>query len=238
MLDYTKKPIMAMLHLKGVGKEDMLDRMMRETEIYYENGVDAVLVENYFGSADDCEEALKWLARNHGGKSYGVNILGDYRTAFRLAAEYGADFVQIDSVCGHLPPAADRKYAEQQIADEQGRSFDVLGGLRFKYQPVRSGRTLEEDAALAKERCDAVVTTGQGTGMDSPTEKLIEFRSVLHEYPLIVGAGVTVDTVEEKLKYSDGVIIGSWFKEGHRDYGEVSAAYVKEFMEKVREIRA
>ena len=87
-------------------------------------------------------------------------------------------------------------------------------------------------------RCDAVVTTGEGTGKDCPTEKLMEFRDVLDGFPLIVGAGVTAGNVCEKLEYADGVIIGSWLKEGHYDYGDVCEAYVKEFMDKVSTFRA
>ncbi len=123
MLDYAKKPIIAMLHLMGWGSRDILERIIREANIYYENGV------------------------------------------------------------------------------------------------------------------DAVVTTGSGTGEDSPTEKLMEFRKVLGTKPLIVGAGVTSETVAEKLRYSDGVIIGSWLKEGHDAHGEVNAGYVREFMESVRKAR-
>ena len=59
----------------------------------------------------------------------------------------------------------------------------------------------------------------------------------MKDFPLIVGAGVTADNVCEKLKYADGVIIGSWLKEGHHDYGDVSEKYVKEFMDKVREYK-
>lgn len=238
MLDYSKKPIIAMLHLMGGTGGDILERMIREANIYYENGVDAVMVENYFGGAEDCEAGLRWLAGHFPKKLYGVNILGDYEHAFRLAREYGGSFVQIDSVCGHLPPDKDRLYGERLMEKAQGRSFDILGGLRFKYQPILSGRSLREDAELASRRCDAVVTTGSGTGEDSPTEKLIEFKKVLGTKPLIVGAGVTSDTVAEKLQYSDGVIIGSWLKEGHTAYAEVSGRYVKEFMDRVRQARS
>lgn len=238
MLDYTKKPIIAMLHLMGSGSRDILERMAREADIYYENGVDAVMVENYFGGEEDCEAGLRYLAQKFPGRLYGVNILGDYERAFALAKEYGGSFVQIDSVCGHLPPEKDKLYAEKLMKSAQGRTFDILGGLRFKYQPVLSGRSLAEDAALACQRCDAVVTTGSGTGEDSPTEKLMEFKEVLGTKPLIVGAGVTSETVAEKLRYSDGVIIGSWLKEGHTAFAEVSATYVKDFMDSVRRARS
>ena len=237
MLNFETKPIIAMLHLKGNSDAEIMERMIKETEIYYKNGVDAVLVENYFGDIRNCVQALDYLHKNMPDKHYGVNILGDYRIAFELAEAYGADFVQIDSVCGHLTPKKDSIYADELIEHMKDRSFQVLGGLRFKYQPIRSGRTLIEDAELAKLRCDAVVTTGEGTGKDCPTEKLVEFRAVLNGFPLIVGAGVTAANVCEKLQYADGVIIGSWLKDGHHDYGDVCEAHVKEFMDKVRDFR-
>ena len=237
MLDFKTKPIIAMLHLKGNSDEEIMERMIKETEIYYKNGVDAVLVENYFGDVENCIQALSYLHKNMPDKYYGVNILGDYRKAFELAAKYNADFIQIDSVCGHLESEKDSVYAKELIELMKDRSFQVLGGLRFKYQPIRSGRTLEEDAEFAKMRCDAVVTTGEGTGKDCPTEKLSEFRTVLEDFPLIVGAGVTADNVCEKLQFADGVIIGSWLKDEHHDYGDVCEEYVKVFMEKVFEYR-
>lgn len=228
MLNYTKKPLIAMLHLKGGA--NMMEIMIREANIYYENGIDAVLVENYFGSVADCERSLAWLSENFPNRLYGVNVLGDYKEAFRLAKKYGADFVQIDSVCGHLTPKQDELYAAELIEAEKDRTFDVLGGVRFKYQPIRSGRTLSEDAELAKLRCDAVVTTGVGGGIDTPTEKLKEFRDALTDFPLIVGAGVTAETVKEKLQFADGVIIGSWLKDFHDATYDVNEQFVKEFV--------
>ena len=148
MLNFETQPIIAMLHLKGNSDEEIMERMKKETEIYYRNGVDAVLVENYFGDTRNCVQGLDYLYKNMPDKLYGVNILGDYRTAFELAEKYSADFVQIDSVCGHLTPEKDSTCADELLDLMKGRSFQILGGLRFKYQPIRSGRTLEEDAVL------------------------------------------------------------------------------------------
>ena len=133
MLNFETKPIIAMLHLKGNSDEEIMERMKKETEIYYRNGVDAVLVENYFGDTRNCVQVLDYLYKNMPDKLYGVNILGDYRTAFELAEKYSADFVQIDSVCGHLTPEKDSAYADELLDLMKGRSFQVLGGLRFKY---------------------------------------------------------------------------------------------------------
>ena len=46
----NKKPVIGMLHLKGSTDEEVFRIAKQEIDIYYENGVDAVLVENYFGT--------------------------------------------------------------------------------------------------------------------------------------------------------------------------------------------
>lgn len=224
------KPVMAMIHLKGDSCESVQERARREIDIYLNCGVDAVLVENYFGSAGDVGWTLKYLQEHLPGATYGVNVLGDYRRAFELAGEYGAKYIQIDSVCGHLRPKEDERYAEE-LASLRGQCDVVLlGGVRFKYQPVRSGREQDEDVALGMKRCDAIVVTGEGTGMATPVGKVKDFRTVAGDFPLIIGAGVTPNRLREGIGLCDGFIVGSWFKEGHKDYGEVSEAYVREFM--------
>lgn len=228
----NRKPVMGMLHLKANAEADMLTRAMEETRIYMECGVDALLVENYFGSTADCETVLAWLQAKHPNAVYGVNILGDYRKAFELSNRYGAKFIQIDSVCGHLCPEDDEAYALNLARMRRDCDAVVLGGVRFKYQPVKSGRTLEEDLQLGMQRCDAIVVTGEGTGMATPQQKVAQFREILGDFPLIVGAGVTMDTIAESFAASDGAIVGSYFKEGHRDYGDVCAAHVREFIRK------
>jgi len=229
-----RKPVMAMLHLKSDDRMSMMERAICEAECYLACGVEALVVENYFGSAGDCEQVLAWLKEHHPEAIYGVNILGDYPCAFELAEKYDAKFIQIDSVCGHLPPARDEKYAKE-LQEYRSRSRAlVFGGVRFKYQPVRSGRSLEVDLWLGRERCDAIVMTGEGTGKATPMEKVDEFRQILGDFPLLVGAGVTIDTVGETFERADGAIVGSWFKTGHRDMGEVDFQTIISFLNKKR----
>lgn len=232
----TCKPVIAMLHLKADGNMGMLERAQAESRCYLEHGVDALLVENYFGSATDCEAVLSWLRREHPHTIYGLNILGDTRRAFELAETYNARFIQIDSVCGHLPPQADEPYAEALNALRRQFGVAVLGGVRFKYQPVYSGRSMGEDLLLGKQRCDAIVVTGDETGKATPIEKMRKFRNVIGSFPLVMGAGMAPDAVEETFRCCDGAIVGSWFKDEHRDSGNVNPDYVREFMEKKREV--
>lgn len=212
----TEKPIIGMIHLAGYGRDEVLANAKQEIEIMYRNGVDAVLVENYFGDRVDVENALKLLQKEYPDRIYGVNMLGDPDLAFGLARKYGAKFVQIDSVCGHALPSHDGQLAKYLNRLRGEGDIFLLGGVRFKYTSHLSGRSLEEDLMLGTERCDAIVVTGAGTGISTDLEKIKTFRTILGDFPLIVGAGMTAGTAAEQLTFADGGIVGSYFKE----YGE------------------
>ena len=69
---HVDKPILAMLHLNGFTPERVHEWAKREIEQLYANGVDAILVEDYFGSPEDVEWALDELKRHYPEKAYGV----------------------------------------------------------------------------------------------------------------------------------------------------------------------
>lgn len=227
-----KKPLIGMIHTNSTRELTVLELAKKEIEIYLKYGIHP-LIENYYGDVEDCEAVLAWMRKEHSNAVYGVNILGDYREAFRLAKRYGASFIQIDSICGHLTPEADGQYAQRLSELRLDVDVVLLGGVRFKYQAVRSGRSLNEDLRLGAGRCDAIVCTGEGTGIPTPFGKMAEFRSVLNDYPIIVGAGVTLETVRDTFDIADGAIVGSWFKEGHRDSGDVKEEYVKQLVDAI-----
>lgn len=232
------KPILAMLHLQGDSPQDVLDRAMRETEILVGNGVDGLIVEDYFGSRHDVEAVLAQLANDTPPVPYGVNVLDDGATSFALAEYYGARFVQMDSIAGHLPAAQDAQFASATEKVRHGSSLVLLGGVRFKYQKVQSGNPLAVDLRIAMRRCDAVVVTGDRTGQQTSLDKIRTFREVLGtDFPLVVGAGVTPKNCREQLEVADAAIVGSSLKETGEVAGEVSARAVADFMDEVRLLR-
>lgn len=230
----VEKPIIGMLHMMGLNPEEKMKIAKEEIKIMYRNGVNAVLVENYYGDVEDVENALKHLQKEYPDKIYGVNILGSPDVAFGLARKYGAKFVQIDSVCGHALPQHDAELAKylEQLRGE--RDIFLLGGVRFKYTQHLSGRSLEEDLELGMERCDAIVVTGEGTGISTDLEKIKTFRTILGDFPLIVGAGMTAETAYEQLSFSDGAIVGSFFKKNGKAQHPVDEYRVKIFMQNAR----
>jgi predicted TIM-barrel enzyme len=231
------KPIMAMLHLKGENRDDILTRAVHEADIYAAGGVDAMIVEDYYGDSVDVERVLAVLARERPHYIIGVNVLNDFAKSYALAARYGAKFMQVDSICGHLAPDDEPAYFAMIDGYRREGSVAVIGGVRFKYQPYLSGRSLDVDLAIGRAHCDAIVVTGVGTGVDTDMQKIHEFRAILGDFPLVIGAGMTVAQVADKLAVADAAIVGSTFKDTHKDAGEVSAAHVQEFMAAVDQIR-
>ncbi len=234
----NKKPIMGMLHLKGESRDEIFEIAKKEIAIYRENGVDAVIVEDYYGDKEDVRRALAYLREFHSDYIYGINVLDEFEISFDLAMEFGASFIQTDSVAGHLAIPDDEKFGE--MVDSYRKKSDkifLLGGVRFKYQPYLSGRDLKTDLLIGKSRCDGIVVTGEGTGLDTDNSKISEFREILGDFPLIVGAGVDVSNLTAKLENADGAIVGSTFKDTRKDTGDLSALHVKEFMEEVYKLR-
>lgn len=234
---HVNKPLIGMLHLKGTSHEDSFDRFKRELDIYIENGMDCVIVEDYFGTYIDMVNALEYIAKQDLPIPYGVNCLNMDQMGFTLAEKYDADFVQLDSVVGHIKPRDEDSLAAffKQKKDEY--SGYILGGVRFKYQPVLSAHSESYDLKVAEERADAICVTGVATGSETPIKKVQRFRKTLGDFPLIVGAGLTPNNLAEEFDYADGAIVGSYLKEGHDAENEVSAENVKHIVLTVKQYR-
>lgn len=231
------KPIFGMLHLKGESNEEILKRAIDEIKIYVDNGVDAVVVENYFGKPHHVEIVLQHLKEHTTDITYGVNLLDNDVLGFEMAKKYDAKFIQLDSVAGHLIVEEDVEFNEFMQKNRQECKALVFGGVRFKYQPYNSGRSLEEDLKIGMTRCDAIVVTGDATGMETNSDKIKSFRSIIGEFPLIIGAGITPSNCKEQLELANGAIVGSYFKDTYKDTGDVDENHVKEMISAVNKVR-
>ncbi len=189
------KPVVAMIHLKGRDLNETLQRAKTEAEIYFSHGINAVMVEDYFGTLEEVEAILAWLQAEHPEKIYGVNIIDDHRRSFELAERYGARFVRINSVSGNLPPKKDAALAKEIEELRQRHNVMVLGGVRIQSKPLFTGRTLKEDLRVAKDRCDAIVVTGDGTGRQTPEAKIHANRCNITGFPLMVGGAVDTENI-------------------------------------------
>lgn len=203
--DLGEKPVIGMIHLAG---ENPVERALEELMIFEGEGVDGAIIEDFHGSPRDVVETLEMVRGISLNLTIGINLLRNPYEAFGLADRFGAQFIQFDNV--QTPYLDLRLYNNLRLRYPQ---IAVMGGVRFKYTRP-TGNPLEQDLEEARQRCEAIVTTGSGTGIETPIEKLREFRRLLPDFPLIVGAGVNLSNVYEQLSVADGAIVGSYFKDG------------------------
>lgn len=231
------KPIIGVIHLKGTDEADIRERAKREIALYLGGGLDGIIVEDYFGTYPNLVWALGYLQEQKVGIPYGVNCLNFDSLCFKLARDFSCDFLQLDSVVGHVKPRDEATLDAFFALERPTCDALVLGGVRFKYQPVLSEHTVEEDIETAKGRCDAICVTGDGTGVEAPIDKIRRFKLACGDTPLIICSGVNVDNCAEQLAVADGAVVGSFFKDTGKDTGDVSAGKIELLMQQMRALR-
>ena len=233
----NKKPIIAMIHLKGDTSEEIFERAKEEIHIFEENGVDGIMLENYYGNYYDLERILEYVSTSNLSIPYGVNCLNVDAMGFELANRYKASYIQVDSVVGHVKPRDEATLEEFFKLYRGNCKAYLIGGVRFKYQPVLSEKTVEEDLQIGMTRCDAIAVTENATGEETSMEKIELFRKNLGDFPLVIAAGVTLENAKKQLEIGDIAIVGSYFKDTFKDTGDVSADHVKTFMDEIKKMR-
>jgi uncharacterized protein len=225
----NKKPIIGMIHLAGNDSAEKIERAIEEIKIYRNNGVDGIIVEDYHGSKYDVHSCLERIGKDKsilGNLVLGINLLCNPYSSFMMAnsPEDRASFVQFDNI-----NSSGLDEGRYNVARAINRGTKVFGGVRFKYQR-ETGRSLEEDIAEAMARCDVIVTTGSGTGVETPIQKLKDFKKIAGEFPVFVGAGLNAKNAYEQLSVADGAIVGSYFKFGEKTENNLDVERVREIV--------
>lgn len=224
------KPIIGMIHLAGKSEREKTKIALEELKIYQNEDVNGAIIEDYHGSLENLYEIL---GQSSTGLKIirGINCLRDPYRSFNMARDFGAKFIQFDSV--QTPDLDIERY---DLLRNKYPEIIVLGGVGFKYTSP-TGNPLEQDLNEGKSRCEGIVTTGLGTGLETPLEKLREYKRLLSDFPLIVGAGVNLDNVKKQLQIADGAIIGSYFKQDGNTQLPVDRNKVRELMSIVKDLR-
>src|SRR5438128_7686317 len=203
----------------------VVESALADARALVEGGVDAVLVEN-FGDAPFtpgrvepatvaamsvvAAEVRKALPRTH----LGVNVLkNDARAALAVACAVGGEFIRVNVHAGAVladqgivQSDAYHTLRDRRLLGADVRLFaDVQGKHAVPLGPVE----LEQEARDLVHRglADALVVSGKATGEATPLGDVKRVRTVVPDVPVLVGSGVTPDTIAEILTLADGVIV-------------------------------
>jgi hypothetical protein len=149
----------------------------------------------------------------------GVNVLkNDGRAALAVACAVGAQFIRVNVHAGAvvadqglIQSDAYHLLRDRRRLDAEVRIFaDVQGKHAVPLAPV----DLEQEARDLVHRgmADALVVSGRATGEATPIADVKRVRSAVPSTPLLVGSGVTPDTVADLLSVADAVIVGTFLK--------------------------
>ena len=207
----------------------IIDRALRDAHALTEGGVNAIIVENFGDvpfvrdSVDPHIVAAMTVAVQaviqESRLPVGVNVLrNDSVAALSIAAMAGARFIRSNVFVGAAVTdqglIQGNAFEVQAISRQLGSSIDVWADIDVKHASQVAPRPLEELASDAIERglARAVIVTGSRTGEAVNNESLNMLRRSVPTDRLIVGSGVTDQTVASMLSIADAVIVGTYFK--------------------------
>ncbi|MEQ9401795.1 MAG: BtpA/SgcQ family protein [Longimicrobiales bacterium] len=217
--------------------EPVLDRARADARALSSGGMDAVLVENFldvpFHGAEVPPETVAAMACAVAAVvaevsiPVGVNVLrNDARAALAVATATGARFIRVNVHTGMM--ITDQGTLEGRAADTVrqratlGVNVAILADVLVKHATPPAGL---DPAAAARDTwhrglADGLVVSGSGTGAATDPERVRGVKEAVPEAPVLVGSGVTAESVAGLLAVADGAIVGSALtRDGHAGSG-------------------
>ena len=209
----------------------VLERARSDARSLDEAGVDAILVENYgdapFHKTVGPETVAGLTAAVSAvlavtDRPVGVTVLrNDAAAALAVAAATGARFIRVNVHTGGM--FTDQGWIEGRAAEtvrlreHLAPDVAILADVLVKHATPPDGLTLEQAAvdAVERGRADAVIVSGPATGTATALEQVRTVAGLV-DVPVLVGSGVTPETVALALDAASGVIVGSALMQGGR----------------------
>jgi hypothetical protein len=254
------KPLIGMIHLGALpgspGYRGSIDALraaaLHDAEALVEGGIDGLLIENY-GDAPFFPgrvpphtvahlTALAAEVSRRFSVPLGVNVLrNDGLAALAVAQAVGARFIRVNVLSGAR--LTDQGLI-QGIAHHLTRLRSALGAgaiqiwadVNVKHSAPLAPCNLSDEVADLVRRggADALIVSGQATGREASLEELGAVRAAAGDTPVLVGSGVSPETIVRYLPHADGFIVGTSLKEDGVTDRPVDLDRVKALAEKLR----
>lgn len=251
-----------MVHLRALpgsprwaGSMDEVTRAaLDDARALADGGADALLVENYgdvpfaAGRVDAGTVAAMAVViaelRKAVALPIGVNVLKtDALSALAVSAATGARFIRVNVHVGAV--VADQGLLQSNAHDTLryrrllGADVKILADVQAKHGVPLAPVPVEQEArdCVSRGLADGLVVSGAATGEPTPMGDVKRVRGAVADVPLLVGSGVTVETVAELLSVADGVIVGTAVKRDGRLANPVDPERVRRLVQAARVAR-
>lgn len=255
----TEKPIIGVIHLPplpGAPRneekiEKILERALEDAKKLEEGGINGIIVENYGDTpyypetvpsetitsmTVICYEISKKIS-----VPLGINVLRNAaKTALAIALATKASFIRVNV---HISAMLTDQGLIQGKAHETLRyrsnlkiDTKIFADLKVKHaKPITTPIPIEEEAreAIHRGQADAIIITGERTGIPPNPEDILKVKQALPETPCLVGSGITTKNAKEMLKIADGCIVGTGIKINKKTENPVDPNLLKKLINTV-----
>jgi membrane complex biogenesis BtpA family protein len=231
--------------------EGIRRRAIEDAEALAEGGVHALMLENYgdvpfYPGRTPTITATHMTAvaleiRRRLPLPLGVNVLrNDGLTALAVAHAAGAQFIRVNVLCGArvTDQGLILGIAHDLLRERAALESEILifADVNVKHSAPLAARPLADEVAdlIHRGRADAVIVSGAATGQPTDVEELKQVESAAGETPVLVGSGVTAESISQFAPYADGFIVGTSVKQDGVVENPVDRARVRELVRRGR----
>lgn len=231
--------------------EAVLRAAVADARAYERGGAQAVFLENFgdvpFTKGQVGPETI--AAMTAAGRAVraaiklplGFNVLrNDPIGALALCAACGGGFIRINVHTGVMltdqglieGSAFETLRYRQRICPDVQIFADVHVKHAVPLGAWKIGRSARD--AIERGLADALIVSGQGTGVAAELEDLKQVRAACPSARLLLGSGVTVENVQHYLPLANGFIVGTSLKAGGRIHHPVAPKRVAALARAIR----
>lgn len=249
---FATKPLIGMLHLlplpgapRAAALATIRTRLLEDAEALVSGGCHALMMENFgdspfFPGAVPAHvvaamTALAQDVRREHDVPLGINVLrNDGVSSLGIAQAIGAAFIRVNVLTGaRVTDQGVIQGIAHELLRERARlgaeEIKILADVDVKHSAALAPRPLADEIAdtFGRGMADAVIVSGSGTGSGVDPIKLQEAKAAAGNRPVLLGSGVTTETLATLWHHADGFIVGTSLKQSGVSTGPVDKARVK-----------
>jgi membrane complex biogenesis BtpA family protein len=228
----------------------VMDHALHDARTLADAGVHGLLVENFHDypfypetKEPETVAAMTRIAvelRRVVALPLGVQVLrNSWQSSLAIAAAVGGAFIRVNVLTEAMVTDQGLITGVAHLALRYRRfigaeSVRIMADVYSKHGAPVARRPLGIVAQdlVSRGRADAVIVSGEHSGDPPRAEDLEEVRRAVPDTPVVLGSGMTVDTVD-LLRYADACIFGYGAKRGGDMASPVDAQLARTFMQRV-----
>jgi uncharacterized protein len=231
--------------------DSVIERALGDLNTLQQGGIDGVCIENDYDQPHQLTVGPEIVAaftiiakevKRFANVPVGLQVLlNDWRASLAIAKVIDAQFVRLDFfvdkvriAAGVIEPQANEVIAYRKKI--KAENVLLLTDVQVKYSELlETGKSLTTSIQQAiAHHSDAIIVSGKVTGQSPSLEDLKEARKSAGDFPVLIGSGTTPENVGDLLRYADGAIVGTAFKNSMAAHERVIVKRVKQLMDAVK----